>query len=76
MFIFGVFYMFYCGLYIWKLFLNYVNKWIGIISYVVGGLYIFFLLLYFVMFDKRDYCEYICNRCCIDLLLEGKKKCC
>lgn len=76
MFTFGVFYIFHCGLYIWKQFLNYVNKWIGIASYVVGGLHIFLLLLYFAMFDKRDYREYTCNRRCTDPSLEGKKKRC
>lgn len=76
MFTFGVFYIFHCGLYIWKPFLNYANKWIGIASYVVGGLHIFLLLLYFAMFDKRDYREYTCNRRCTDPSLEGKKKRC
>lgn len=73
-FTFGVLYIFHCGLYIWKPFLNDVNKWIGIASYVVGALHIFLLLLYFAMFDKRDYREYKRRR--TDLSLEGKKKRC
>lgn len=56
MYIFGVGYLFYCGLYVWKyIFENkcFGNNDIGLVYNILSIIYIFYLFVYFVLFYER-----------------------
>lgn len=59
MYIFGICYLFYCGLYLWKyfffLFMDecYVNSVLGILYNFIIMMYILLLFIYFVNFYDR-----------------------